>query len=76
MLEDGGLELLFVERVDLLEPDDGDVLKAVFFAKLGEVVVDPAGAKNDAASRGGDGGIRQNFLERAAGASLCCLYNL
>lgn len=60
-------QFLFVERINLFETEDGGVAEAVFFAELGEVVVNLARAKNDAGGAPGDEGIREDFLEGAAG---------
>ena len=39
----------------------------MFFAELGEIVVDLAGAEDDAARAGGDSGVGENLLKTAAG---------
>jgi len=64
------LKLFLMQRIDLFQTDDGGVPETVFFAELRKVVVNLAGAKNDATGARGHGGIGQNFLKTAAGTVL------
>ena len=69
ILGDDLFEHLVVQRVELLDADDGGVLDLVLFAEFEEVVIHLAGAQNEARNtlrRDGEVLVVEHFLEGGA----------